>query len=1302
MQVGGKIDASNPTGPGGTVKILGDKIALSNAKIDASGKTAGGAILVGGDYKGGGDLPTASATFASPETVLNADATHNGPGGRVIVWSDESTRFLGSISARGGTNGGTGGFVETSGGFLDVSTARVDVAGRNGAGGTWLLDPSDIFVETDLVIDVEILTKPAVLAQFVAAGFDFVTLPQSGLFEPTGTQSVVRVSQINTALNNGTSVTLDASKGNASLQTNPGDIFIDAPILKSQAATGETTPTLTLIGPKGITMSQTSIADNGTPADSSDDFADPEFPGGSIIATAGKLNVVLQTSDVPPAAVAGIIPDAVGQVQLFGPIRTNGGDLNATVALPATPLRPLGGSRIQFGTEAVLQPGSLPLGAPPTSGPDTRALLTVEGGIIDTSAPGSAVGGNVTISAPRRISIIGAITTGGGNVAISSTGPIDSESAVVIARPINTAAQTGSGGGTITLRSSGDVRVRQLVTTTASGTAGGAISLLADTDRDGGGSFELLPTISTIRLGQGATAGVATLPAPVTSFIDAGLGSVTIEASDSTVLAGDVRANSLSITADAATGNGNFSQLAGQIDTGTGSIDIKAKNFLLAGTGIRGGAQIYGSSTPAQKPTIVIVPGDNGYTIETTTSQGITMNGNVIVTRQPAEDINANDILDVGEDVNSNGLLDGSEDVNNNGLRDNIDETALFIPTDLNGNGRFDVGDSDLNRNGQLDPNEDRNFNKVLDLGEDINANGRLDTNEDANGNLQLDAGEDVNANGRLDTNEFDYNENRLLDASEDINANGRFDAFEFDDNGNGVLDLDEDRNRNNVLDASEDINTNGRLDFGEDFNGNNVLDADSSSQAARKLTITRLGVGSTSIQINGTFGGAAEVSVDGGTGSVSFADAVGAFQGAGATERVDAPITSLSVTGGTVTMGSVFSTGSVSVTAADRIQLDGENVRLAAGDQISFNRTPRVRLDGDVTATGDPVQVLVPAFSDDVNGTLLRFDIREANIESTPNSSGAQTITGPRRAGVSVPSGFFFEAVTPSVGDAITIETGQATASSGTSRTAAEVIAGSSPQQTVQTVQSAGVAGSIAAELGKVGVFARELDESEAMEFLVLGRSFYDDASRRSNYRLVMPEELFISEGIGSLVGFPVVPGLAATDVPPQESPEDVKVAANRIPYNEAREAVTRYQDLMTDPETGELAEDARKSAIRDATTNTWLKYQEQAGDKATGAGYRAYIETHAGDDPEANASVESLGRLQRTLRAIELLGLTPKELNNAKGVLLRDIRPIEETGMTSEIFEDAVRASGSATKATTPAAPVAPVAPTTAPANP
>ncbi|MDK9723920.1 MAG: filamentous hemagglutinin N-terminal domain-containing protein [Sterolibacteriaceae bacterium MAG5] len=132
---------------GGRVEVLGDRVAvMDQATIDASGTNGGGTILVGGDFQGKNpDVQNARITYFGRDALLKADAVENGDGGRIIVWSDDTTRALGSMSARGGLQSGNGGFIETSGHrFLDANGARVDTRAPMGRTGEWLLDPADI------------------------------------------------------------------------------------------------------------------------------------------------------------------------------------------------------------------------------------------------------------------------------------------------------------------------------------------------------------------------------------------------------------------------------------------------------------------------------------------------------------------------------------------------------------------------------------------------------------------------------------------------------------------------------------------------------------------------------------------------------------------------------------------------------------------------------------------------------------------------------------------------------------------------------------------------------------------------------------------------------------------------------------------------------------------------------------------------------------------------------------------------------------------------------------------------------
>ena len=120
---------------------------MNNATINASGNSGGGEVLIGGNEHGAGPEFNATTTSVDANTKINASAINNGNGGKVIVWSNDNTNFHGNILAQGGALGGDGGFVETSGhNTLDVADANVILLAPNGAKGTWLLDPSNIYI----------------------------------------------------------------------------------------------------------------------------------------------------------------------------------------------------------------------------------------------------------------------------------------------------------------------------------------------------------------------------------------------------------------------------------------------------------------------------------------------------------------------------------------------------------------------------------------------------------------------------------------------------------------------------------------------------------------------------------------------------------------------------------------------------------------------------------------------------------------------------------------------------------------------------------------------------------------------------------------------------------------------------------------------------------------------------------------------------------------------------------------------------------------------------------------------------
>ncbi|WP_448527249.1 two-partner secretion domain-containing protein [Parathermosynechococcus lividus] len=225
--VGGTIDVSHPTGIGGSVNILANQnIAVVGANINASGRTGGGTVLVGGDYLGGtagtGRLDSslnAQNLFVDSNTVMNADAVTQGNGGTVINWADNSTQFHGTITARGGALGGDGGFVETSGRELLSVTGSVDASAPLGKPGVWLLDPRNVTITNS------------------TSGGSF-SGGNPNIFTPTANNATVLNTTINASLNAGTSVTI--TTGSTGFQA--GNITVNAPISKTDG--GDATLTL--------------------------------------------------------------------------------------------------------------------------------------------------------------------------------------------------------------------------------------------------------------------------------------------------------------------------------------------------------------------------------------------------------------------------------------------------------------------------------------------------------------------------------------------------------------------------------------------------------------------------------------------------------------------------------------------------------------------------------------------------------------------------------------------------------------------------------------------------------------------------------------------------------------------------------------------------------------------------------------------------------------------------------------------------------------------------------------------------
>jgi filamentous hemagglutinin family protein len=222
-RVTGTIDATSATGRGGDVALSGRQVAVApTGRIDASGATGGGRVRIGGDVQGSGTMPRAERTTVAQGSTVRADATVAGDGGTVVVWADDAAFVHGALSARGGPQGGNGGFIETSGlATLSLAGISVDAGAPSGRSGTWLIDPFDLTIGV------------------ATANGSFV----NGVFTPSGgvSAATLSASDLATALE-GTNVTLTTTSSGAGT----GTITVAQPVFWGNDPDFPATTTLTL------------------------------------------------------------------------------------------------------------------------------------------------------------------------------------------------------------------------------------------------------------------------------------------------------------------------------------------------------------------------------------------------------------------------------------------------------------------------------------------------------------------------------------------------------------------------------------------------------------------------------------------------------------------------------------------------------------------------------------------------------------------------------------------------------------------------------------------------------------------------------------------------------------------------------------------------------------------------------------------------------------------------------------------------------------------------------------------------
>jgi len=648
----GRIAARGASGTGGTVKLLGQQVGVVNAaQVDASGATGGGTVLIGGDYQGKKlEIQNAARTYVSADATIKADANARGDGGKVVVWADEITRYYGSISARGGAQGGNGGLVEVSGKRDLEFLGAVDVAAPMGTGGRVLLDPQDIVLNTSTqpappnnpngVPDVAFGDPPAVgtLTIQIAdiTGFSELFLQATRDITVGGRITMAANNNIRLEANNNITLVAGATAATRGSIATSGSGFINLKADADGDGAGNlamNNATLTSnVG--GIVLSGASISGTGT----INTTGAANGNGGNIAITgtsaAGSINLTGAITTTGGAAANSVGRNA-GNVTIngAGAVTTgaitangsngnganqaggNGGAIQITSTSSITAngtINATGGNGVA-GIAAGGNSGSINLSNSGAGTVQTGALVA-RNGAASTSGAGGGVGsiavtntaGNVTLGA---LTTSGQANGNGGNINVNATGLLTLNGAIASSGGTNAAAttQAGKNAGSITLAGNGGITAAAAATITASGSAGlgtnqaggnagtvaltspmGAISARAITARTG----------AATGIGAGGAAGAITLSgASVTTNAGALTttggangdgGSITATASTGLLNVGVITTSGGTANANTAGKNAGAVTLSGDSVTTLG-ITANGTNGNTAGAGGNGG-----------------------------------------------------------------------------------------------------------------------------------------------------------------------------------------------------------------------------------------------------------------------------------------------------------------------------------------------------------------------------------------------------------------------------------------------------------------------------------------------------------------------------------------------------------------------------------------------------------------------------------------------------------------------------------------------------------------------------------------
>lgn len=366
VRVSGLLDATGAgdVQRGGTVSVLGGDVVLAGgARVDVSGGAGGGKIMLGGDFHGGGSVARASTSTIEAGSILTANATSNGAGGEIVVWSDGHTQFDGHAAARGAA-GGIGGFIEISGRNTLGLTGTVDLS----RAGTLLLDPGDFTIDSTVANTISTTLRSG--ANSVNTGYDNITV--NALIDGRGGTAGGALT-----LNGGQNVAI-----NKDIYTNNGAVNIattGGTLAMAATGGGAATPTTIYSGTGAITLSASGAVS-----------AQHLVSTGavSVTSTAGAVTLAQNLGGSSGAGLGSLAVAAAGNVGLKG-IKSSGA-VNVTTGT--------GGAITVGGT--ILAGGNVTLGHSGGAGNAANADILLQHSVFTT-------GGNLTLNGVGKLNPAG-------------------------------------------------------------------------------------------------------------------------------------------------------------------------------------------------------------------------------------------------------------------------------------------------------------------------------------------------------------------------------------------------------------------------------------------------------------------------------------------------------------------------------------------------------------------------------------------------------------------------------------------------------------------------------------------------------------------------------------------------------------------------------------------------------------------------------------------------------------------------------------------------------------------------------